>query len=540
MRFGLLSYRTTNIGDDIQSVAAAGLLPRIDEYVQRDELGSPRSHPVACILNGWFLHGSSWPPNPGIDALVTSFHISCERSVREVVGGKESLDWLRRHGPVGCRSQSTLDFLEERGIDCHLSGCLTLTLHRPDVDRTDQIVWVDQEIPDGVLPDAVARRSIKVTHTCAAQLSVPERLAAARRLLRLYASAHLVITTRLHAALPCIAFGTPVVLAEPDYQADRLDCYRDLPSAFVGGSELVSLLEQYPWEAPPAPTDPVRFAEPLRRRVADWVKERSVESLGVRGTWPVRTGCSDLRPVVFGLGLPKSGTVSLARLLRAYGNSRHEPGASELIGAILNHQEGLLDELALAGFLLGRDRRLGLDAEVSQLLMFVADQLVELFPNARFILTVREPLSWLNSIANHHRSMDNDGPGMDGWRRLNRYRFGSADEAGAPDPLTEQGLFSANSYLSYWRLHLETVERAVPMERLLVVRTDQLSDSTGRIEEFVGLPAGSLDRGDRGRVIENRGRDKVDLLAGFGSAELAAKVEECCVGYLNLRDEAGR
>ena len=37
--YGLLSYSSVNIGDEIQSVAQSRFLPRIDEYVQRETIG---------------------------------------------------------------------------------------------------------------------------------------------------------------------------------------------------------------------------------------------------------------------------------------------------------------------------------------------------------------------------------------------------------------------------------------------------------------------------------------------------------------------
>jgi exopolysaccharide biosynthesis predicted pyruvyltransferase EpsI len=44
-----------------------------------------------------------------------------------------------------------------------------------------------------------------------AELNPSKRMEAAHGYLHLYATAKLVITARIHAALPCIAFRTPVI-----------------------------------------------------------------------------------------------------------------------------------------------------------------------------------------------------------------------------------------------------------------------------------------------------------------------------------------
>lgn len=70
-----------------------------------------------------------------------------------------------------------------------------------------------------------------VTHEC--QLSVPhrERFELAKALLQRYANAKLVITSRIHAALPCLGLGTPVILICP-YDRKRFDGIAELLNYF--------------------------------------------------------------------------------------------------------------------------------------------------------------------------------------------------------------------------------------------------------------------------------------------------------------------
>src|SRR5262245_18259956 len=53
--YALLTYRTQNIGDYIQSIAAKRFLPRVDHLAQRDELNRFTPQRLTkLICNGWF------------------------------------------------------------------------------------------------------------------------------------------------------------------------------------------------------------------------------------------------------------------------------------------------------------------------------------------------------------------------------------------------------------------------------------------------------------------------------------------------------
>ena len=54
--------------------------------------------------------------------------------------------------------------------------------------------------------------AVRLTHCISSQLTPWEGLATAYEVLRIYSHAALVVTSRLHAALPCLALGTPVLL----------------------------------------------------------------------------------------------------------------------------------------------------------------------------------------------------------------------------------------------------------------------------------------------------------------------------------------
>jgi hypothetical protein len=96
------------------------------------------------------------------------------------------------------------------GVDSEMIGCATLTFRRY-LGRRSGVYVVDAKVPE-----RMSRMAVTVTHHLARGVSWREQWARATRVLDLYRRAGLVYTSRLHAALPCIAFGTPVIFHCPD------------------------------------------------------------------------------------------------------------------------------------------------------------------------------------------------------------------------------------------------------------------------------------------------------------------------------------
>ena len=196
--------------------------------------------------------------------------------------------------------------------------------------------------------------------------------------------------------------------------------------------------------------------------------------------------CPELRrQQIYGVGTAKSGTHSIAAMFEDQLNAGHEPESGALIRQVLDAaSEGrrIPDQ-----FVRERDRRLALEVDSSNLNVYLVEPLVRFFPAARFILTIREPRSWLDSLINHmlrlHRPSDE-------WLALRRYRFRPDLYTHRPEEavLKERGLFTLDGFLTYWVGHNRTVLEAVPAERLLVVRTDEITDRAGAIAAFVGVP----------------------------------------------------
>jgi Sulfotransferase domain len=193
---------------------------------------------------------------------------------------------------------------------------------------------------------------------------------------------------------------------------------------------------------------------------------------------------------VLGIGSPKSGTHSLAGVFEARYRTAHEPNALELAGLIAAVADGEATEADLDRELRRRERRLRLEVNSAGLNGLVVERLVPLSSRTRFVLTLRDPWSWVESIIDH--SLRGDPAPV--YLRLRELRYGTRrPHPPAERVLADHGLFTLDGYLGSWAERNQRALDVVPAERLLVLRTDQLGDRLGDLAAFVGCPVEHLD-----------------------------------------------
>jgi len=215
-KFALLKYEA-NLGDEMQSLAAMQFLPRVDYFIRREDLNKYK-FPVKTkiILNGWFdFTEGQWPPNdPNLKPLLISMHLVNTKNL------DGEMEYYKKNSPVGCRDFSTMERLKKNNIDAYFSGCLTLTLENKFKERNNKIYFIEL---DKSLLRAVPRRYRRdvefITHI---DQSTGNRFKLAQELLDKYSQAKMVVTSRLHGALPCLALETPVLFVDKNDKDPRL------------------------------------------------------------------------------------------------------------------------------------------------------------------------------------------------------------------------------------------------------------------------------------------------------------------------------
>jgi hypothetical protein len=193
---------------------------------------------------------------------------------------------------------------------------------------------------------------------------------------------------------------------------------------------------------------------------------------------------------LYGVGAPRTGTHSLAGLFGARVRARHEPAFRAAADAVLAHHAGRWSVDELRRFVRLRDERLRLDVDASHANAFLAAALVAELPDARFVLTMRDCFTWLESALDHAlntRSARRDDPYLAFWFGADRSAPTRHDA-----PLRELGLRGIDCHLAAWTRHNEHVLHAVPAERLLLVRTHELSRRAGDIADFAGIARARL------------------------------------------------
>ncbi|MGH7571181.1 MAG: sulfotransferase [Gemmatimonadota bacterium] len=193
-------------------------------------------------------------------------------------------------------------------------------------------------------------------------------------------------------------------------------------------------------------------------------------------------------------GAPKSGTHSLASLLGGSLRVAHEPHAMMLINALKGSSFHSIPPARCAQLLKRRDRILGLELESSHLLGPFVSTLVPLFPEARFVLPIRDCFSWLDSMINQQlrkRDEAEDRKWATVWDlyfQRDRFRHPPEEQV-----LKDAGLHTLDGYLTYWSTHNRHVLDTVPTARLFVLRTDQIGSRAGELAAFLGISPSSVD-----------------------------------------------
>ena len=138
--------RSDNLGDDLLTLAASRLLPRVDMALDIDRLDAPLpdlepDDRVVTLMCGKVLaQPIHWPPERHIAPVMVGAHFSREDvwGIPMAVLDGAGLAYLRALAPLGCRDEVSVALMESMHLPCQLTACVTLTLDRVKIPREER------------------------------------------------------------------------------------------------------------------------------------------------------------------------------------------------------------------------------------------------------------------------------------------------------------------------------------------------------------------------------------------------------------------
>ena len=132
---------------------------------------------------------------------------------------QENINLLRRFSPVGCRDERTMRALLAQGIDAYLQGCLVATFPKRDKLETQKKVFfvnpekgIQKYIPDELLENyEFFSHDYYMTDKDLFREGGLYKFG--EKIIEKYRTeARLVVTSKYHAAIICLALGIPVIM----------------------------------------------------------------------------------------------------------------------------------------------------------------------------------------------------------------------------------------------------------------------------------------------------------------------------------------
>lgn len=263
----LCDHGTTsiNLGDYLQFLTINGLYEQLGikksqiYYLKSNEIASYRGEKLLLPLNfitTIFVHDNKVNVSNDIIPVFLSISLSNMKEkidIDKLLSQKENYDFFLKYSPVGCRDEYTYRIFLKYNIPAYLNGCLTATLPKRKIE-TSQIKVFFADAPENLLP-FIPKELFEDCEFISQQAQFTEEKVndyeyifkfVQERYERYRKEAKIVVTSRLHVAVPCTAMGIPVIFAK-DYVDTRFSWLEKLiPLYSLGEYEKINWKPQAP------------------------------------------------------------------------------------------------------------------------------------------------------------------------------------------------------------------------------------------------------------------------------------------------------
>jgi hypothetical protein len=154
--------------------------------------------------------------------------------------------------------------------------------------------------------------------------------------------------------------------------------------------------------------------------------------------------------------------------------------------------------------------------------------LIDLFPVAKFILSVREPRSWLESEIN--MNLKTAGGGL--WDEYQGFKYGKYSYPYESEYLEKNKyLYPISSLLEYYKNHIKAVIDCVPDKWLLIIDMFSITTELDKIASFAGVNKSNLNL-EKEHV--SKGKRRIYLREVVDKNVLYENINEHCLTFIKI------
>lgn len=198
-------------------------------------------------------------------------------------------------------------------------------------------------------------------------------------------------------------------------------------------------------------------------------------------------------PRLINLSLPKTGSTSLAGAFPP-GLSTHEGFHEHTVVSILNYLERKSTQADLLHFLRRRQKLLGTPADIATFLHWIPVELLELWPNAKFLHVFRHPCQWACSYLGMLHNISSSLTKRTSLCNISWFeRYGRCQSSLLSVANLNQTFSSAREtrdliedLINFWYERHQTVCLAIPEEKLWHSKLQGLADNLPSLARWIG------------------------------------------------------
>lgn len=228
--FNNLNNAVANLGDSIQALAIDSIYSQLGinkddiRVIERDFPMHYADEPVNLVFYSEFAKHNiynriNFSNKINIKGIISAVFYDEIDTLCDTCSNFNKL--LKSVEPIGARDERSREILRKGGIEAYLTGCFTVCFpKRSNEPKTRKVFFVDTpQALEKYIPIEFRNNCEYITHAVSMKKYPVDFVENARlekeafKLLERYKNeATLIVTGRLHAAVPCLAMGIPVIL----------------------------------------------------------------------------------------------------------------------------------------------------------------------------------------------------------------------------------------------------------------------------------------------------------------------------------------